>query len=99
DRLDVGGPGVGLFEAADFEIGTATFGPGDTLLIYSDGVSEAWPNSDEAEDDLVDLARSYSAIPVAPLCEEILAAVDRRRGPLRSDDCTLIVLRWSPGRR
>jgi len=99
DRLGVGGPGVGLFEAGDFETGTATFGAGDTLLIYSDGVSESWPTHEAAEEALVDMARSYSAIPVAPLCEEILATVDRRRGTLRSDDCTLIVLRWSPARR
>jgi len=99
DRLGVGGPGVGLFEAGDFETGTATFGAGDTLLIYSDGVSESWPTHEAAEEALVDMARSYSAIPVAPLCEEILAVVDRRRGALRSDDCTLIVLRWSPARR
>lgn len=99
ERLGDGGPGVGLFEAADFEIGSARFNAGDTLLIYSDGVSESWPTAEEAEESLIDMARSYSAVPVAPLCEEILAAVDRRRGTLRSDDCTLIVLRWSPARR
>ena len=42
------------------------------------------------------MARSYSGVPVAALCQEILAAVERRRGGVRTDDCTLVVMRWTP---
>ena len=45
------------------------------------------------------LVRTYSAVPVAVLRHQILAAVDRRHGGQRRDDCTVVVLRWSPARR
>src|SRR4051812_44338518 len=40
-RLEVGGPIVGLFEAATFEEETVVLDPGDWLVVFSDGVSEA----------------------------------------------------------
>jgi hypothetical protein len=46
----------------------------------------------------VNLARTYSAVPVAVLRHQILAAVDRRHGGVRRDDCTVVVLRWAPTR-
>jgi sigma-B regulation protein RsbU (phosphoserine phosphatase) len=96
ESLHEGGPGLGLFEAADFEEGSKTLGPGDTLLAYSDGVSEAWPSQEEAETHLTNLIRTYAAVPVAVLRHQILAGVDRRHGGVRRDDCTVVVLRWSP---
>jgi serine phosphatase RsbU (regulator of sigma subunit) len=42
------------------------------------------------------MARSYAAVPVAALCQEILASVERRRGGVRTDDCTLVVMRFNP---
>src|SRR5215831_15556338 len=40
-RLEVGGPIVGLFEGATFEEETVALEPGDWLIVFSDGVSEA----------------------------------------------------------
>lgn len=40
DRVGEGGPPVGLFETATFEETTETLGPGDLLLVYSDGLTE-----------------------------------------------------------
>jgi serine phosphatase RsbU (regulator of sigma subunit)/pSer/pThr/pTyr-binding forkhead associated (FHA) protein len=97
--LDDGGPGLGLFDAAEFTVGEVTMAPGDSLLVYSDGVSESWPTSDEAEEHLEEMARSYAAVPVGALRNEVLAAVERRHGGIRTDDCTLVILRWSPPAR
>jgi sigma-B regulation protein RsbU (phosphoserine phosphatase) len=96
DSLHEGGPGIGLFDAGAFSLGERQLSRGDTLLAYSDGVSESWPDAPQAEAALVDLARSYAGVPVAALCQEILAAVERRRGGVRTDDCTLVVMRWTP---
>jgi serine phosphatase RsbU (regulator of sigma subunit) len=96
EMLDEGGPGLGLFDAAEFAVGEVVMEPGDALLVYSDGVSESWPTSAEAEDHLVEMARSYTAVPVGALRNEVLAAVERRHGGIRTDDCTLVILRWSP---
>ena len=40
-RLECGGPIVGLFESATYEEETVTLAPGDWLIVFSDGVSEA----------------------------------------------------------
>jgi sigma-B regulation protein RsbU (phosphoserine phosphatase) len=96
DSLHEGGPGIGLFDVGAFVLGERSLSRGDTLLAYSDGVSESWPDAPSAEAALTDMARSYAAVPVAALCQEILAAVERRRGGIRSDDCTLVVMRWNP---
>jgi sigma-B regulation protein RsbU (phosphoserine phosphatase) len=96
DSLHEGGPGIGLFAEGEFTLGERTLMRGDTLLAYSDGISESWPDAALAEAALTELARAYAAVPVAALCHEILAAVERRRGGVRTDDCTLVVLRWTP---
>jgi sigma-B regulation protein RsbU (phosphoserine phosphatase) len=96
ETLHEGGPGLGLFEAAEFEEGSKVLAPGDTLVAYSDGVSESWPSQEAAERDLISLVRTYSSVPVNSLRHEILAGVDRRHGGVRKDDCTVVVLRWSP---
>jgi serine phosphatase RsbU (regulator of sigma subunit) len=95
ERLVRGGAGLGLFETAPFDEGFTTMTPGDTLLVYSDGVSESWPSVDEAEAVLIQLVRRFHSEPVVDLQREILAAVDRQRGSSPSDDCTLVVLRKS----
>jgi len=46
-RLDRGGPIIGLFEGIGFEEETVTLEPGDSLVMFSDGVSEALNTSDE----------------------------------------------------
>ncbi len=40
-RLETGGTLIGAFPQAVFDRGSATLKPGDTLILYSDGVSEA----------------------------------------------------------
>jgi sigma-B regulation protein RsbU (phosphoserine phosphatase) len=40
-RLDRGGLIVGVFEQATFEEETVQLDPGDTLIVFSDGISEA----------------------------------------------------------
>ena len=100
DSLHEGGPGLGLFEVGGVRGRAArSSGAGDTLVAYSDGVSEAWPTQEEADAHLMNLVRTYAAVPVAVLRHQILAAVDRRHGGQRRDDCTVVVLRWSPARR
>jgi serine phosphatase RsbU (regulator of sigma subunit) len=96
--LREGGPGLGLFDSAEFARGEVTLMPGDTLLAYSDGVSESWPSDGDAEQRLLELARSHAGEPVSALLTEVFTAVERQRGGFRNDDCTLVVLRYSPVR-
>jgi serine phosphatase RsbU (regulator of sigma subunit) len=96
ESLHEGGPGLGMFAAADFEEGSKVLAPGDTLVAYSDGVSESWPSQEEAELELIRLTRAHAGAPVISLRHEILASVDRRHAGVRKDDCTVVILRWSP---
>lgn len=46
-ELTTGGPPVGLFDHATYDVGTVTVPEGGTVLIYTDGVVEARNNADE----------------------------------------------------
>jgi phosphoserine phosphatase RsbU/P len=51
ERLTEGGMALGMFDAATYTTGTLTLEPGDVLLLFSDGVTEAENPSGVAFDD------------------------------------------------
>jgi len=84
-----------LFESA-IEDKALEFAPGSTLVLYTDGLTEA-PNADEHEFGgarLADALRAAHAGPAREINAGILAAVDRFAGPagLR-DDYTLLTVK------
>lgn len=68
-------------------------GPGDVLVMYSDGITEAWSDADEDYGDvrLLDVVRANRDLPAHALVGQILADVRRFSRPEQSDDWTLIV--------
>jgi phosphoserine phosphatase RsbU/P len=69
---------------------------GDTLLVYSDGVTETWnPDGDEfGEEGLLEMALRGRGLDAATLQDEILRGLDRfAEGAKATDDRTLIVLK------
>lgn len=97
EKLESGGPGLALFDSGEFIANSTRLVAGDTLLVYSDGISEAWPTAEEAEAVMADVVRSAAIRPLEQLRSELLAAADLRRGRERGDDCTLILLRRGEG--
>jgi phosphoserine phosphatase RsbU/P len=96
-RLECGGPIVGLFEAATFSEETVTLTPGDWLIVFSDGVSEAMSASaDEyGETRIVSLVEANKSLEPTQLLEALFADVrDFTRGAPQSDDITAMVLRY-----
>jgi serine phosphatase RsbU (regulator of sigma subunit)/predicted ester cyclase len=97
-RLERGGPIVGAFEQATFEEETLQLEPGDVLVAFSDGVSEA-RNTDGVEFGerrLLSCVRTKCGLTPTALLESILAAVhDFSAGATQSDDLTVLVLRYS----
>jgi sigma-B regulation protein RsbU (phosphoserine phosphatase) len=93
ERLEPCGPGLALFDAGVFESRSTRLLPGDTLLVYSDGISESWSVSDDAEASLADVVRSAAHWPIDRLRSEVFVVADERRGRPRLDDCTLLLLR------
>jgi sigma-B regulation protein RsbU (phosphoserine phosphatase) len=98
-ELTEGGPPVGLFEDAAYESGTVTVPDGSTVLIYTDGVTEARnPEDDEfGKARLIDIcARGYDD--VDSLLATITGALRAWSGPReQGDDITLIALASSGG--
>jgi sigma-B regulation protein RsbU (phosphoserine phosphatase) len=97
-RLEQGGPMLGAFSGAVFASGAATLDPGDTLLAYSDGVTEC-RNSRDEEFDVRRLsaaaaaAASTGATAGSMLFSTLGAVLDFAAGNAPEDDLTLLVLR------
>ncbi len=96
ERLEVGGMVLGLFDTVPYETGSAELRPGDTLLIYSDGVTETWSEAEEefGETGLAEVAVRGRGLAADTLQEEILKALDTcASGARATDDRSLIVLK------
>jgi serine phosphatase RsbU (regulator of sigma subunit) len=96
ELLREGGMVLGLFEGVSYEAGRVEMRPGDTLLAYSDGVSETWsPEGDEfGEDKLIALAVERRELDAKALQDAIFQEIERfEAGAGATDDRTLVVLR------
>jgi serine phosphatase RsbU (regulator of sigma subunit) len=91
-RLEAGGTVLGAFPEASFEQGSVVLEPGACLLVFSDGVSDAWRDHDEADRQLVKLVLARKHGEAAALCGEIFRAGERAQ-----DDRTLIILERDSG--
>jgi sigma-B regulation protein RsbU (phosphoserine phosphatase) len=96
ERLEEGGTVLGMFEATPYAIGTAELRPGDTLLIFSDGVTETFNEAQDefGEEGLIEVAVRGRGLEAEKLQDEILKALDDfAAGAKATDDRTLIVLK------
>jgi len=88
---------IGLWPEAEFSARTSRLEPGDTLVLYTDGVSEA-PNLRDEQfeiERLQDVVARNTTAPVEDLQAAILAALDDfTRGAYQADDITLLILRF-----
>ena len=98
-RLMSGGVALGMFAGSTYEAGEVHMNPGDALLLYSDGLTEAEsPDGlpfDEAglERTLALYAGAYQKSAAAELGRAVFDAVERHRRDQRlSDDLTVLVL-------
>ena len=96
-RLEKGGLILGLFEHATFEEGTVQLQPGDLLVAFSDGVTEALNAGGEeyGEERLLEVVRANRSRSTTDLLEAIFASVrEFSTGAVQSDDVTALVLRF-----
>jgi phosphoserine phosphatase RsbU/P len=99
ERLMSGGVALGMFEGSTYEEGEQQLNDGDTLLMYSDGLTEAESPDGEPFDEaglertLALHAGAYQASAAATLGRAIFDAVERHRRDQRlQDDLTVLVL-------
>jgi len=96
-RLTAGGPIVGMFEDARFEEQAVRLGDGDTLVMFTDGVTEARSEREEefGEDRLLAALAGHAAAPPADVLARIFAAVREFCGGAEpGDDITVTVTRF-----
>jgi serine phosphatase RsbU (regulator of sigma subunit) len=97
ERLEIGGPILGLFSALPYSEGRARLDPGDVLVLYSDGVTEACPpdsNDEFGEDRLAEIVQDLGCEPVDAVLEAIVRELRGWvRGASFADDVTLLVAR------
>ena len=88
---------VGLFEGAEYTSATIQLEPGDTLLLYTDGITEAEdPERNLFQDErLKEVFGRHQNASLSVLQDAIFQAVDEfTRHADQSDDVTLLVVRF-----
>ena len=95
ERLSTGGIALAMFEHATYEEAVTVIAPGDALVMYSDGITEAESPAGEWFDD-DGLERTLRATPsdsAAVLARAVFDAVETHRHDSRlGDDLTVLVL-------
>jgi serine phosphatase RsbU (regulator of sigma subunit) len=99
EELREGGLPLGILEDTDYERGVAEFGSGDSLMMYSDGLSEALDpgNNEFGEDRLRALWGEHGARPPHEVIDLLLGGISTFRGRAsQSDDMTVVVVGARP---
>ncbi len=103
EPLTEGGLLLGMFPEAAYEEGAVVLGPGDLLVAYSDGVTEARAparpgeeaGEDLGEDRLIELLRASRGLGPEELVERLIARVREFSGVAQqADDVTVAVIRF-----
>jgi phosphoserine phosphatase RsbU/P len=96
-RLPPTGPAVGLFPGMEFGVEARTIAPGDLLLGFTDGVTDARGEDGTPFGEARLLAALRGAEPAATALERVMAAVALHAGVEPAfDDVTLLALRRLP---
>ncbi len=95
ETLDATGTVIGLFEDWFGESAVTALEPGDTLVVCSDGVTEALSDDEEeyGEDRFRDAVAGHRGLAVPELLSAVQTDVQRFAGAVQSDDLTLLVAR------
>ena len=99
ERLMTGGIALGMFEGSTYEEGRARLEPGDAVVMYSDGITEAEDPTGQPFDE-AGLERTLALYPgtfpeatAASVGQAIFDAVERHRRDSRlADDLSVLVL-------
>ena len=100
ELLETGGLLVGIFAQAAYEEGTAELGPGDALVLFTDGVTEAEDRrkaqyGEERLEALIRGARGGAAREIGDrICQEVLRF---SKGTHQADDITVVVIKVEEG--
>ena len=94
ERLDMGGGVLGIFKQQSFDAGSFQLAPGDRIVLYTDGVTEARDGAgiEFGDSRLIDVLRDCLDTDPQIAQEKIFSTVEQFCGGNWEDDATLIVL-------
>lgn len=95
-RLELSGLLLGALEGSKYSDGLVKLGPGDLLLIFSDGISEARNSADIefGEDILPELILEHVDETALEIIDHIMEAADRfSKGSSQMDDMTIVIIK------
>ena len=96
-RLETGGTILGLFEKASFDEEALQLQPGDLMVAFSDGLSEAMSATGEefGDERILGCLKANAAAPPPKVMECLLTSVrEFCQGAVQSDDITLLIVRY-----
>jgi phosphoserine phosphatase RsbU/P len=96
ERLETGGPVVGIFAELEYEKGRIQLRPHDALIAFTDGISEAMTGHYEewGEERLIAAARLSAHLPAQKIVTALVASADHfTAGAPQNDDLSLVVLK------
>jgi sigma-B regulation protein RsbU (phosphoserine phosphatase) len=94
NRLETGGMVVGLLEGSVYQQGLVELQPGDLLVAFTDGISEALNAADEewGEERLLATIKAVAGSSAVEIISQIMQAADAfAAGAQQHDDMTLVV--------
>jgi sigma-B regulation protein RsbU (phosphoserine phosphatase) len=94
EMLEGGGPVLGVLEIAPYKEDRTKLGPGDVLVIYSDGVTEAASTAEEeyGEQRLMDVVAQHRTEPADAIVKAVMDSVSQfSLGAAQADDITVVV--------
>jgi len=96
-RLDAGGAVVGVFDSAAYDSGRTAIGPGDRLLLFTDGLVEAGSLSarEYGDDHLVDTVVAHRTLDAGALLDRVFGDVHQWAGRRLDDDATALAIAFS----
>jgi sigma-B regulation protein RsbU (phosphoserine phosphatase) len=95
--LEIGGPVLGLLPIASYESGEVQLRPGDSVIVYSDGVTEARDiaNAEFGRERLLAAVQNRDGQKPDVVLEAVLTAVSQfAHGAAQADDITALVFRY-----
>lgn len=95
ERLRATATVLGILEDWDCAVGEVRLARGDTLMVYTDGVTEATNEAGEefGEQRLIELLSAHNALPASALLRTIAGAARQFAGNEDRDDITLVAAR------
>ena len=95
-RLETGGPVIGLLRNAPYVEASLTLEPGDLLLAYTDGISEAMTIDDEewGEERMISAVNGWKETGAEQILSAIFEEADQfTSGAPQHDDMTLLIMK------